>query len=402
MKKILLYTVCALPFLQSCSDKPDQTTSAPEETKEYAVFVTAGNSTSGENYYTLTAADLMKDTILSPVGSGIEPDMITFWSNIYSAFNSGTFYYTQEGNIISKQRIVNGKYREIGNLIAAADSWQLGMMKTVFNSNGLNFLSWETKYNAAEDVLEKNLYIVDTTNSMSIKSKNAIKFPVPSFTLYDSEGTAIPKEELPFSPSSFHIANNKIFIGYYYSWETKIDTTYMLVCDYPGLTNVKLLKDARLGHVSGNWYASSSSFTDENGDYYFTTYNEVNKSYGLLRIKSGTTEIDPTYAFDLKGYKFPYTNDFHAYLKNGLAFVAPYIIDVRTKQVVKDLNSFGLGDVQITMDSYTENKNELYVILKTSDARWFVAKYDADKNTLTRGVEINGGVTQVSRIARLK
>ena len=259
--------------------------------------------------------------------------MITFWSNIYSAFNSGTFYYTQEGNIISKQRIVNGKYREIGNLIAAADSWQLGMMKTVFNSNGLNFLSWETKYNAAEDVLEKNLYIVDTTNSMSIKSKNAIKFPVPSFTLYDSEGTAIPKEELPFSPSSFHIANNKIFIGYYYSWETKIDTTYMLICDYPGLTNVKLLKDARLGHV---------------------------------------------------------------------AFVAPYIIDVRTKQVVKDLNSFGLGDVQITMDSYTENKNELYVILKTSDARWFVAKYDADKNTLTRGVEINGGVTQVSRIARLK
>lgn len=399
LRTILFCAGCALPFLQSCKDTPDVTPSG-EEAKQYAVFVTVGNTSSGENYLTLTTDDLMKDTVISPVNAGIEPDQITFWSNIYSAFNSGSFYYTLEGNVISKQRIINEKYKEVGNIVAAADSWQLGMMKTVFNNSGLNFLSWEASYNAQENVIEKNLYIVDTA-TMSVKSKNPIKFPLPTYPLYDGDGDVIPKEDMVFTPSSFRIADNKLYVGYYYYWETKIDTAYMLVCDYPALTNVKLLKDARLGHVSGYWYASSSSFTDENGDYYFTTYNEASKSYGVLRIKNGASEIDQTYAFDLKGNDFPYRDDFHAYFKNGLAFIAPYVVDVRNKTVVANLNSFGLGNVQITMESYVENSNELYVIMKTADARWFVAKYDAAKNTLTKGLEINGGVNQVSRIARL-
>jgi hypothetical protein len=128
----------------------------------------------------------------------------------------------------------------------------------------------------------------------------------------------------------------------------------MLVCDYPALTNVKLLKDNRLRHVSGVWYDSSSSFTDENGDYYFSTISK-SKTYGLLRIKSGTTVIDPDYAYDLKEVGNisgtvslgDYAgSDHHVYIKNGMAFMGSYIIDVRNKKVIKDLNSFGLGKKQ--------------------------------------------------------
>ena len=416
MKKLnvagmLLATAFAMPFIQSCSktpgtgNKPDDT----KQTKEYAIFVTVGNSSSSENYYTLTTADLMKDTLLSPVNSGIEPDNITSWADIYSVFYQGSFYYTQDGNIISKQRIINGKYKELGNIVASAGSWQLGMMKTFFNNNGLNFLSWEVKYNQAEDVIEKNLYIIDTA-AMTIKSNNPVKFPVPAFTIYDNNGNPMAKKDIPLTPSSFSIRDNKVFIGFYYDWITKLDTAYMLVCDYPALTNVKLLKDSRLGHVSGAWYASSSSFTDENGDYYFSTISK-NKTYGLLRIKSGTTVIDPDYAYDLKevgnisgavSWGDYAGSDHHVYIKSGLALMGSYIIDVRNKKVIKDLNSFGLGKVQITMDTYTENGNEVYVVLKTDDARWFVAKYDVAANTLKRGVEIHSGIKGISRIGRLK
>ena len=416
MKKLnvagmLLATAFAMPFIQSCSktpgtgNKPDDT----KQTKEYAIFVTVGNSSSSENYYTLTTADLMKDTLLSPVNSGIEPDNITSWADIYSVFYQGSFYYTQDGNIISKQRIINGKYKELGNIVASAGSWQLGMMKTFFNNSGLNFLSWEVKYNQAEDVIEKNLYIIDTA-AMTIKSNNPVKFPVPGFTIYDNNGNPMAKKDIPLTPSSFSIRDNKVFIGFYYDWITKLDTAYMLVCDYPALTNVKLLKDSRLGHVSGAWYASSSSFTDENGDYYFSTISK-NKTYGLLRIKSGTTVIDPDYAYDLKevgnisgavSWGDYAGSDHHVYIKSGLALMGSYIIDVRNKKVIKDLNSFGLGKVQITMDTYTENGNEVYVVLKTDDARWFVAKYDVAANTLKRGVEIHSGIKGISRIGRLK
>ncbi|SDG18635.1 hypothetical protein SAMN04487996_11619 [Dyadobacter soli] len=404
--RLMLAAICGLPLLQACKDTPDPV--AAPEIKDYAIFVTVGNANATESYYTLTVDNLEKDTLLSPVKSGIVSDADLFWATIYSAYSKGNFYFTMDGNIISKQRIQTGKYREVGNVVAEAGSWELGMMKTLFNENGLNFISWQTSYNKTDNVLENKLFMVDTTASMSVKSKNPIKFPMPKYKLYDTDGKEVKNEDMPLTPSSFSIRDNKVFIGYYYDWATKIDTAYMLVADYPSLANVKLLKDARLGHVSGAWYASSSSFTDDNGDYYFSTINNKGE-YGLLRIKKGATEIDPTYAFDLKeignialsngGYAGP---DHHTYLKNGLAFMGSFVIDVRNKKVVKDLNSFGLGAVQKTMETYSENSNDMYVVLKTDNARWFIAKYDVEKNTLKRGVEINGGITSVSRISRLK
>ncbi|RYZ91914.1 MAG: hypothetical protein EOP47_30850, partial [Sphingobacteriaceae bacterium] len=328
--KLLAIILLAIPVLvQSCKKTPSNR--VVEQAKQYGVFVTIADEISGDSYYTLSTDDLMQDTVLSPVGSGIEPDNITFWADIYSAFYNGAFYYTQEGNIISKQRIVNGRYKEQANIVVG-DGWDLGMMKTVFNENGLNFLSWMTYYNASENVIEKTLYVLDTAR-LSVKSSNKIKIPFPKFPIYNSEGVEVAKEDVPITPSSFAIRDGKVFMGYYYDWATKLDTAYMLVCDYPALNNVKLLKDSRLGHVSGAWYASSSSFTDENGDYYFTTVNK-NEKYGILRIKKGATEIDPTYAYDLSsidlkgndqwGYA---SSDYHAYLKNGVAFIGSHIID---------------------------------------------------------------------------
>jgi hypothetical protein len=404
--KMLFTAACAISLL-SCDDKPDSV--EPEEVKDYAIFLTVGNANATESYYTLTIDDLNKDTLISPVNSGIVSDADLYWATIYSAYSKGNFYFTMDGNVISKQRIQQGKYKEVGNVVAEAGSWELGMMKTLFNNNGLNFISWQTSYNETADVLENKLFVVDTVGALSVKSKNPIQFPMPAFTLYDTEGEPIQNKDMALTPTSFTIRDNKVFIGYYYDWMTEVDTAYMLVCDYPSLANVKLLKDTRLGHVSGAWYASSSSFTDDNGDYYFSTVNN-DEEYGLLRIKAGASEIDPSYTYDLKeigniaisnwGYAGP---DHHTYLKNGLAFMGSYIIDVRNKKVVKDLNSFGLGTVQKAMESYTENGgNDVYVILRTDDARWFIGKYDVDKNTLDRGVEIDGGIKSISRVSRLK
>lgn len=405
--------LCAVGFtaFTACKDTPNMAPPAPEtkSPKLYNIFMTYGNENATTSYYTLSVSDLLKDTVISPVKSGLIPEGINSWSGIYSAFHGNNFYYTEDGNVIKKQRIENGKYREIGNLVTQNDDWQLGMMKTVFNENGLNFLSWAVRANVKENVIEKDLYIVDTARNMSVKSVKAIKIPVRSYDTYDDKGQLNVRTEDPITPSSFSIHDNKLFMGYMYNWDltTKNDTTYMLICDYPSLANVKLLKDARLGHVSGAWYASSSSFLDEKGDYYFTTRSNNANKFGFLRIKKGQTVIDPDYTFSFDiGATIPadevksFTTDRHAYLKNGLAFIGGLIIDVRNKTIVKNINSMGLGKVQGTMETYTEDGNP-YVILKTDDARWFVAKYNVDEGTLKRGVEIKGPKA-IQRIARLK
>lgn len=397
--------------LTSCKDTPTIEPPAPEKNtpKLYNIFISYGNENSTTSYYTLSVSDLLKDTIITPIKSGLSPEGITSWSGIYSAVHGNNFYYTEDGNVIKKQRIENGRYKEIGNLVAKSGTWDLGMMKTVFNANGLNFLSWAVRPNVSENVIEKDLYIVDTARNMSIKSVKPLKIPVRSYDTYDDKGVLNVKTEDPITPSSFSIHDNKLFMGYLYSWDltTKNDTTYMLICDYPSLENAKLLKDARQGHVSGRWSASSSSFLDERGDYYFTTRSNNTNKFGFLRIRKGQTVIDPeyTYSFDI-GSAVPedevksFTSDRHVYLKNGLAFIGGLIVDVYNKKIVKNISSLGMGKVQGTMDTFTEDQNP-YVILKTDDARWFVAKYNVDQGTLQRGIEIKGA-TYVQRIARVR
>lgn len=411
LKNKLALSALGLMLFTSCKDTPALAPPAPEPNtpKLYNIFITYGNENSTSTYYTLSVSDLLKDTVITPVKSGLSPEGITSWSGIYSAFHGNNFYYTEDGNVIKKQRIENGRYREIGNLVAKSGSWDLGMMKTVFNSDGLNFLSWAVRPNVAENVIEKDLYIIDTARNMSIKSAKPIKIPVRTYDTYNDQGIINVKTNDPITPSSFSIHDNKLFMGYLYSWDlaTKNDTTYMLVCDYPSLANVKVLKDARLGHVSGRWSASSSSFLDEKGDYYFTTRSNNTNKFGFLRIKKGQTVIDPdyTYSFDIAANIADddvksFTTDRHVYLKNGLAFIGGLIIDVYNKRIVKNINTFGMGKVQGTMDTYTEDNNP-YVILKTDDARWFVAKYNVDEGTLKKGVEIKGP-TYIQRIARVR
>lgn len=411
LKIKLALPALTLLALASCKDTPNLGPPAPEKNtpKLYNIFMSYGNENSTTSYYTLSVSDLLKDTVISPIKSGLSPEGITSWSGIYSAFHGNNFYYTEDGNVIKKQRIENGKYREIGNLVTQNDDWQLGMMKTVFNTDGLIFLSWAVRPNVGQNVIEKDLFIVDTARNMSIKSIKPIKIPVRKYDTYDDKGNLNVKTEDPITPSSFSIHDNKLFMGYLYSWDltTKNDTTYMLICDYPSLANVKVLKDARLGHVSGRWSASSSSFLDEKGDYYFTTRSNNTNKFGFLRIRKGQTIIDPdyTYSFDIAA-NMPedeiksFTTDRHVYLKNGLAFIGGLIIDVYNKKIVKNINSLGLGKVQGTMDTYTEDNNP-YVILKTDDARWFVARYNVDEGTLKKGLEIKGPKA-IQRIARVR
>lgn len=389
----------------ACSDGPgsDNVTPDEPEDREYALFLAAGNSTTGYTQYTLTTGDLMKDTTISALGAGVVADVDLFWAQYYSAYDNGNFYLTIDGNTISKQRIEGGKYVEVGNLVTDEPNWDFAISKSYFTDGRFNFLSYGERYIADKDLKERDMYVIDTAGAMHTESINTFTIPLPEKHYVNADGQEIPREEYWITSTSFMIRDGKVFSGFFYDMGVEIDTAMVLVADYPSLANQKIVKDARLDRVSGAWYAGSSSFMDENGDIYFTTYDKENgDSYGLLRIKKGETEFDPSYAFNLEGYDTKESGyDHHAYLKNGLAYIKNYIVDVRNQKVVADLNSFGLGKEQPSLSPLVED-GKLYVILKTEDDRWFIGCYDPDTNTLTRGLEVDGGVTNVFRICRLK
>lgn len=296
------------------------------------------------------------------------------------------------------------------NCIVSDGDYSTYIMK-VFWNDYMNVLSWNENYVAEENIFEKKLYRINT-DDMTIVSSDPFKFPVPAYPISDPdhEGEYLPAEDLSISPTNFTIKNGKAFVGFvYWNWEYWIHTeeAYMLVCDYPSMENVTLLEEDRYGWMSGTWWMSKSDFTDSEGDFYFTTIDADNH-YTVLRIKNNETEFDPDYAFSLAGYDIYISGyggsyDHHTYIKDGLALMGSHIVDVWNQKVIADLNSFGLGKVQSAYSGGVLVDDEiLYVVMKTTDARWFICKYDPEANTLTRGLEIDGGVTSVGRIDKLK
>lgn len=405
LNKMVAFSAIAFTLFQSCTDKPDDIIPEPKAPSEYGIWVTAGNASTDELPYVLLTDDLMKDTVLSPLKAGIDASGSV--DGTYGDVHNG-YYYAPDDNKISKSQIINGKFSEIDNVIINDADYSTYIMKHYWN-NYFNVLSWAESYNNDEKAIQKKLFIIKP-DDMTMSSSPSFKFPYLTFKIADPAhaGQFLKDDDISISPTSFTIRGDKAFVGFvYWNWDNWIhtDSAYMLVCDYPSLTNSKLLKEGRYGYMSGTWWQSNSSFMDEKGDYYFTTVDKNNK-YTLLRIKSGETEFDKAYAFDLKNYKvyiegYGGQYDHHTYLKNGLALLGSYIVDVWNQKVVKDLNSYGIGTVQECYRVYVED-NKLYVFIKTSDSKWFIARYNPDDNSFVKGAEISGGVQSVARIDKLK
>lgn len=51
--------------------------------------------------------------------------------------------------------------------------------------------------------------------------------------------------------------------------------------------------------------------------------------------------------------------------------------------------------------NFVEN-GKLYDVFKTDESKWFVFEYDPNTNTLKRGLEIDGGVSWVYHVNKLK
>ncbi|MBL1410760.1 hypothetical protein [Sphingobacterium faecale] len=402
LKATFLVSVLALAVV-SCKDDP--TVDKPDENivsnKKYGIGVRV--EAAGQSYnYILPVENLMKEGVVSPVGYGID---VTGKIDPTYGIQNGHDIYVSEATAIKKYSIASGDVKELDNVVIDySQTYSSFMAKTAFMNNTLNVLSYASYYDPTTETRNRRVFIIDTAK-MILKADNPVQFPVPLIKDPNNPEQYLDKSSISVTPTSFGISKGKLFVGYKNNKQT--DIAYVLIADYPSLTNQKVASVSGYGTVSGSRYQTRSSFFDEEGNFYFTTMAD-SKFYTLLRIKAGTTAVDPDYIFDLSNYQvyeegYGGTNqdDQHTYIKEGKALIGGYVFDIRNKKLVKNLNDSGYGKVQTTSgDGIHVDGANIYVFVKSADSKYYVVRYNLDTNEVKRGLEIGGGINYAMGIVQ--
>lgn len=402
LKSVCVASGLALALI-SC--KNDPTIDKPDENiVDNSKFgITVRVDAAGESYsYILPVDDLMKEGVVSPIGFGID---VSGKIDPTYGIQNGHNIFSSEATAIKKYSIASGDVKELDNVVIDySQNYSSYMAKTAFANNTLNVLSYASFYDPATETRDRRVFIIDTAK-MILKADNPVKFPIPLIKDPNNPDQYLDKSTVSVTPTSFGISKGKVYIGYKNNKQT--NTAYVLIADYPSLENQKVATISNYGTVSGSRYQTRSSFFDEEGNFYFTTMAE-SKFYTLLRIKAGTTEIDPNYVFDLSNYQV-YTEgyggsnqeDQHTYVKNGKALLGGYIFDVHNKRLVKNLNDAGFGKVQIGAgDGIHVDGSNVHVFVKSADSKWYIVRYNVDTDEVKRGLEIGGGINYAMGIVR--
>lgn len=393
-------------LLTACSDDP--ATNAPNAVgtaKEYAFWVEAGTD-ANKGAYILTTDDIMKDSVLTPSGNqGID---ITGMSGTFSYCYRGKYYLSNDGARLSQYEVTDdGQFKETGNLAFGYEFWIGKVLETEGTDKEMVFTHTGGFANFAENtpsgrVERKPIYFLDTEN-MTITKELTARIPYLDYKVYQDNGDV---DSTVMHITSMERRGDKMFFAYdFYNakWGMVNDSTYIYICDYPSMANGKVIKDGR-GHTSSHWSYPRRAFFDDDRNLYFILMNNEGKQ-GLIRIKNNETEIDPDYFFDLSAFNVDGSIWGGApvqELDKGLTYIKPYIIDAPNKKIVLDMRTVtGQTEASQSTQSFVED-GKLYDVYKTADARWYVFQYDPATNKVTRGIQLDGGLTWVDMINRLK
>lgn len=392
--KVFTMVTAGSLLLAACSKDPKNDTPTPEEPAEpntYNIWVRAGSDAAGAGFYILQTDDLLKDTVLSAVGNGVDASGIPY---SYGAFVHNGYYYYASGDLLVKAQIKDGKLVEVDN--ATDIGWP---EKYIVEGNNLVIFNFS------------EIVTVDL-ETMTIKDRKPYDVPKANFKAYNDKGE---ETEIWADGTSFMALNgNSLFMGYNYTIYDphfiKIsDTAYVYRVDYPSLGNPDTLRDTRAGYVAGIGRIQGEGYCkDEAGHVYFGTGNwatkraerfgidhTMPKGNSILRIKNGEKTIDQDYQFvfpvELGGINRM------AYLGEDIALInGKFVVNLKDNAILTDLSQRGIGDPSGSYEVIEGRK--MYKLFKSPDSKWYVYEYNAENNKLTRGIQLDGGIQSAIRI----
>lgn len=252
-----------------------------------------------------------------------------------------------------------------------------------------------------EDSPEIRVYVANA-NTFTLTRMGAIPFPsgVPTDHFIFTNGIKAHGNYLVFT----YTVNNA-------DWASN-DTSYAVILDRSTLNYVATTKDTRtaaigLSHMFGRDHA------EYNGDLYIASSNSnwwganESKPAGILRIKAGETQFDPTYFVNMTQIT---GGDYSVYLKyvgNGKAITETHRKDLITQY--SDYSGYVLEYWVVDLASGTAEKLDIplskmvrlditnvegskYAIRANTQGGTFYYIYDSSNDSLSKGAEYVGGI----------
>ncbi len=386
--------IAAATIFTSCSknnDGPD----VADDPGNYILAVTPAAST-GVADYLLTASNLETGTI-STAGNGVEQDgtyryYVTannkFFSMLYGQGNPGA---------VTTYNIKDGKLNKLSN----------------FQSETVQAFA-----PVKDDILMFKI-------SRNLASPTSTWYKVNTNSLLITAEGAVNTIELTGNGELAHFTwikqvGDKVFAPYFSiadaNWNTKYpDMAGIAIFNYADMKLEKVIKDTRTSFI-GRYFMDGLSLA-ENGDVYAFSSSVANtggqlsstKPSAITRIKSGTTEFDQTYFFDVEAASggLNITNWIYVgnnnYIVNSSAKAekGPYvvgatvaIVNVADKTYRKVTGMPAVADIKsLTTNNYTPKDGKTaYMGVNLKDGASWVYKIDASNATATKGLKVEGGV----------
>lgn len=291
--KRLVYSMIALSILSlsSCKDDdgddPGLDTSAITELDAKRYTIALKSDSDGEPEFLVTTDDLMSGEINS--SEGIE--------------QIGWRYMLQAGNTIFSSGYID---ENICASYSINDNEKLALKSEFIFDNSL------TVFGISED--EQTLIGMETVTTGESVNKvsliNTVTGNVSSIqtipNLYDANTGTVGY------PTALLTRGDKLFIPFIKYSEVGdftnpvSDTAYVAVFSYPNMQFEKYIKDARTGYI-GTHGATTGLVRNEFGDLYsFSSTSTVaglsqaDKPSGILKIKTGETDFDTDYFFNVE------------------------------------------------------------------------------------------------------
>jgi len=387
--------------LNSCSKQDSNTDSPTPAESSYALWLQVG-SWPNTFQYVVGTSSLSSGTV-SLQGNGVE---VTGKADYGIIPHKGYYYYpsTSSGN---------GRFSKF-----ALENNQMTVVKEV----PFTYQTGVTSYTWADD----NTLILLGTNGEGTKVLYSI---VNATTLEIKNGElalpAVPTGAKYMATGSFDYVNGKLFVGLAYlnDWPAPgLKKVAVAVVDYPSMNFSKLLQDDRTLGTGGINMWEPGSFVDTNGDFYHLADpgwlgTGLNLPSVLYKVKSGTTEFDASYTFDLSTlvggpagaiwnigngkaiikYEDKSIAASGSTSKNVYGFA---VLDLVTKTVTK-LTAIPF-DNSDTLESVVIENGKAYILSNAETGKDYVWEYDPATGKATPGLEIQGGYDYMLRIDKLK
>jgi hypothetical protein len=394
---VLVLLSCAL--FTGCKKDDDKKVDSKADNASKKYTLAFKSLSAGEPEYLVEVDDLMTGEINAV--NGIEQIGWRYmYSSVTTLFSSG---YVDE-NICASYKRSNGS-------LALNTQFVFDNSLNLFGNSedGTDVLAMEVIY--VGDAKNK-LYRIDAVTG-AIKD---IKY-IDNF--YDSLANTTGY------PTALLVSGNQLFIPFIKyddagSFSNPVsDTAFVAVYSYPEMKFEKYIKDGRTGYI-GVHGSTTGMIKLASGDLYSSSSTSVvagmtaaDKPSGILKIKEGETEFDPSYFFNIeaatggakifrmhsvgngKVFARLITNEtvgswgsWTAYSRDPEAFTQKgVIIDLEAKTVT-DITNLPLHAKRYTAPVYVEN-GKIYLSIETSTEA-YIYQVDIATASATKGAKIAG------------